>query len=594
MEQKAGIINKILNMQYPLPERIGNPDLLTGRKMEFEEYHRWISEIPRMLSRSRVILARRKTGKTAFVQRIFNQLWSADSEVVPFYFEIKDQKIWLGDFAEEYYRTFVSHYISFIERDPGIVQKPFEIEQIKEYGMKKSMKVFVDDVDALDKHKTDNRPGMMWEIAYNAPHRYAALHKRFFLVIIDEFQNINGYIYRDQKCETAPDETMTGSFHEHSESKIAPMLCTGSDVGWLLHNVAKYLGVGRFKQMRMKTYLTYEEGLEAVFRYAKIHEIPITNESALLINHLCYSDAFFISCIIRSSYEEKDLTTRSGVINTVNYELTNREADFVNNWDEYFRTTFQRINEVHAKKMLLHLTKYRDRSWTPQEIKEALGLDMDVDEIHAKLEMLRRADLIRDLSSIDYIGPDDGTFYLVLRHRFEKEISGLKPNFKKEFNEQVEKLKQENRSLRGKLNQLVGRMAEYQLALDFRTRKRFSLSVYFDGVKDDTELNIKNVASRLFLQRSDEKNLEIDVIAESSCGRTALVEVKKKQTKTDLKTVEDFVEKVELYQEQHPSQKVIPVFLSLGGFTAEALAYCKSQKIGVSKKIKYFQEEWSD
>jgi hypothetical protein len=581
-------------MLYPLPERIGNPDLLTGRKKEFEEYHGWISTIPLMLSRSRVILGRRKTGKTAFVQRIFNQLWSAGRDVIPFYFEIKDQKIWLGDFAEEYYRTFVSHYISFIERNAGIVQKPFEIEQIKEYGKKKSLNVLVDDVDALQKHKIDNRPGMMWEIAYNAPHRYAALHKKFFLVIIDEFQNINGYIYRDKNCETALDETMAGSFHEHSESKIAPMLCTGSDVGWLLHNVAKYLGVGRFKQMRMKTYLTEEEGLETVFKYAKIHGTPLTNESALLINRLCYSDAFFISCIIRSSYEEKDLTTREGVINTINYELTGREADFANNWDEYFRTTFHRINEIHAKKMLLHLTKYRDRSWTPQEIKEALGLDMNKDEIQAKLEMLRKADLIRDLSSIDYIGPDDGTFYLVLRHRFEKEIYGLEPDFKKGFHEEIEKLKQENRSLRGKLNQLVGRMAEYQLALDFRTRGRFSLSVYFEGVKDDTELNIKNVASRLYLQRPDGKNLEIDVKAESSCGRTVLVEVKKRQVKTDLKAVEDFAEKVEVYQELHPDQKTIPVFLSLGGFTAEALAYCKRQKIGVSTKIEYFQEEWSD
>jgi hypothetical protein len=57
--------------------------------------------------------------------------------------------------------------------------------------------------------------------------------------------------------------------------------------------------------------------------------------------------------------------------------------------------------------------------------------------------------------------------------------------------------------------------------------------------------------------------------------------------------VEDFVEKVEVYQEQHPAQEVIPVFLSLGGFTAEALAYCKSKEIGVATKIKYIQEEWS-
>jgi hypothetical protein len=46
MEQKAGIINKNLIMQYPLPERIGNPDLLTGRKKEFHEYHQGISGKP--------------------------------------------------------------------------------------------------------------------------------------------------------------------------------------------------------------------------------------------------------------------------------------------------------------------------------------------------------------------------------------------------------------------------------------------------------------------------------------------------------------------------------------------------------------------
>ncbi|MCP4151387.1 MAG: hypothetical protein GY757_26825 [bacterium] len=580
-------------MQYPLPERIGQPGLFTGRSEELEEYQGWINRIPGMLSRSRVILARRKSGKTAFVQRIFNRLWRGGGAVIPFYFEIKDQKVWLGDFAEQYYRAFASHYISFLERDPDIVQKPYKIEQIKEYGEKKSIKAFVDDVTALQKHRKHQRPGMMWEVAYNAPHQYAALYNKFFLVIIDEFQNLNGYIYRDTACETALDETITGSFHEHSESKIAPMLCTGSDVGWLLHNVAKYLGVGRFKQMRMKTYLSDEEGLEAVYKYATIYNIPISNETAILINRLCHSDAFFISCIIRSSYKHQDLCSTEGVIDIVNYELTSRHADFGNNWEEYFRTTFHRVNEVNAKKMLLHLTRCRERSWTPLELKEALQLDMEANEIQEKLEMLRKADMIEDLSSIDYIGLDDGTFYMVLRDRFEKEITGVKPDFKKQFKEEIDALKRENRSLRGTLSQLVGRMAEDQLALDFRTRARFSLSVYFKGVKDETELNIRNVTTRFYIQRSDGKNFEIDVIADSLCGRTVLVEVKKTQTKTNKKMVEDFQQKIEIYIEQNPDRTVLPAFLSLGGFTHEALGYCREKEIATTDQLNYFQEEWS-
>jgi len=91
-------------MQYPLQERIGNPDLFVGREKEFRNVEKWLANIPKRLSKSRVILARRKSGKTAFVQRIFNQLWSADGDVIPFYFEITENKIWYPQLAVNYYR----------------------------------------------------------------------------------------------------------------------------------------------------------------------------------------------------------------------------------------------------------------------------------------------------------------------------------------------------------------------------------------------------------------------------------------------------------------------------------------------------------
>ncbi len=58
-------------MRYPLREKIGDPDLLVGREREFEDLGKWIGNIPKSLSGSRVILARRKSGKTAIVQRVF-------------------------------------------------------------------------------------------------------------------------------------------------------------------------------------------------------------------------------------------------------------------------------------------------------------------------------------------------------------------------------------------------------------------------------------------------------------------------------------------------------------------------------------------
>jgi hypothetical protein len=47
-------------MQYPLPEKIGVPELLVGREQEFASFDRWVEGIPRRISKSRVILAQRK------------------------------------------------------------------------------------------------------------------------------------------------------------------------------------------------------------------------------------------------------------------------------------------------------------------------------------------------------------------------------------------------------------------------------------------------------------------------------------------------------------------------------------------------------
>jgi len=94
-------------MQYPLEEKIGPPELLVGRLNEFTNFNKWLYGIPGRLSKSRVILARRKSGKTSFVQRIFNQLWSDNGQVVPFYFDIADKDIWLYDLALKYYRAFI-------------------------------------------------------------------------------------------------------------------------------------------------------------------------------------------------------------------------------------------------------------------------------------------------------------------------------------------------------------------------------------------------------------------------------------------------------------------------------------------------------
>jgi hypothetical protein len=189
---------------------------------------------------------------------------------------------------------------------------------------------------------------------------------------------------------------------------------------------------------------------------------------------------FFIYCVIQSQYREKDLTTQEGVINTVNYEISDNKAQMSLTWGEYLEKTLDRINNKNAKKLLLYLNKHNDRYWTPQQLKDEIPLNLELDEIQKELIIFSKIDVIeRGASRIQFRGLQDGTLNLVLRNWFEEEIEGFAPDFSKEFTQTIEKLQAETRSLRGKLGYYTGIVGEHLLATAFRSKKRFGLSDFF-------------------------------------------------------------------------------------------------------------------
>ena len=239
--------------------------------------------------------------------------------------------------------------------------------------------------------------------------------------------------------------------------------------------------------------------------------------------------------------------------------------------------------------MLLHLSRHSDRYWTHEEIRRELSIDLDPEEIKKRLILLVEADVIEwGSSDIRFRGLRDGTLNLILRNRFEEEISGFVPDLRQEAHEQIRKLRAEKKSLQGMLNNLSGKFAEYQLVTAFRSKKRFALSDYFDGVADTTRLNIVSVRQRAPIQRENGKNMELDVVAESDCGRVAVVEVKKWKTGVSKSVVEDFAEKVEVYARTVPDKTILPALLSLGGFSGDAMKVCEERGIGTAERIAHF------
>ena len=576
-------------IQYPLPERIGDPAFFIGRVDEMKDFHKWVDLITRRLAPSRALLARRKSGKTAFVQRLFNQLWSANGQVIPIYFSVPEHKLWYPAFAQLYYRTFATQYISFLERDAKLVIDLLSMEQIKAYGESRGVAALVNDVEAIWQAEKEGYPVLMWERAYRAPHRTAALYDQRIVTIIDEFQYLATNIYVREDLSGEPDESIPGSYHEISESRLAPLLLTGSYVGWMREIIRRYLEPGRIDVFDFSPYLTEEEGLLAVYTYAESLQVPINNETAVQLNMLCKADPFFISCVLNSRYPQRDLTTTEGVIATVNDTIANRNSFFSLTWQEYIGKTVKQVNDKYGKQILLHLSKHNDREWTARELKQTLHLQEDEAVIHNKLLALVKGDLLEQGDAdIDFHGLRDGTLYLILRHRFEKEILNHEPNMISDFNAEVAALTKANQELRGKLNHIKGQVTEFQFANTLRSRKRFRLAEFFEGATDDQPLNLLDVQTRVLLQRPDGSKKELDIVAQTSDERVLLVDVKNQQEKPNHETVADFLEKAALYGSQHPGKTLVLAFLSLGGFTEKALELCRQQSIAWTTELQYF------
>lgn len=82
-------------------------------------------------------------------------------------------------------------------------------------------------------------------------------------------------------------------------------------------------------------------------------------------------------------------------------------------------------------------------------------------------------------------------------------------------------------------------------------------------IKREDAWSLPLVAARLCIWG---KNLELEVVAESSCGTLLVVEVKKQQAPVGINIIEDFSGKVGLLRRQNPEKKVILAVLFLGGF----------------------------
>ncbi|ETR68962.1 MAG: hypothetical protein OMM_04249 [Candidatus Magnetoglobus multicellularis str. Araruama] len=240
------------------------------------------------------------------------------------------------------------------------------------------------------------------------------------------------------------------------------MLVSGSYIGWMTQMMRDMFVGGRLRENEISSSLTFEEGMTAVYQYANYNQIELSYPLAIVINILAQSNPYYISSILETEWSERDFTSFSGIINTFAYEIIDRRSELHKTWIEYISSTLSKVNEKYAKKILLTLSKEREKEFARDEILDLIGWSEDQEAVlEKKLSQLIYGDLItQGRSAYHYKGIADDVLYLIFYHKYNFEIYHQESNVQGELYKKIEHLEKDKKSMQSQINELKGRMLE--------------------------------------------------------------------------------------------------------------------------------------
>jgi len=257
---------------------------------------------------------------------------------------------------------------------------------------------------------------------------------------------------------------------------------------------------------------------------------------------------------------------------------------------------FDKINQAHAKRIVLYLCKHRDRYVTRKELLEKLNLNMTDIELEQKLTALVKADIIlQGPSNFRYRGVNDNIFDKVFRGVYDDEISLLEEgDIYQEYKAMYEALKAKYDKLLGQFNYHKGYYAEYYIIrqLQFHAHKNndFFKSLIKNLPSDFDFVQYRYVwsfnASIIY-----SKDIKVDILARPiETGYAIIGEVKNRDIKKfSIEEAKAFHGKIKAVMELEEIDRAVGFMFSRKGFTDEAINYLITNAIAYSD-----DERWLD
>jgi hypothetical protein len=374
-------------------------DEFTDREEIIGRLVRMAALTPRDITVSTSLVGRRRLGKTAVLEQVYNRLFWEQDAVVPIYFVFEDKPVTSTEFAEAYFTNFLRQFIAFRRKDDGMVRErrgklPELVQMARELGEES---LIVRAEIFLDFRENVEMPGVLHQLiecAIHGPRHVMEYNRGKWLpetpifVMLDEFQEVMKIYYTSRTPADA-----VGMFQWAVEGRKCPHLVTGSAIRLINQEV---LGTGAlFGRFRYIEFPPLEDifGLELVDRLAHKHNLTIQEPVAGYLVARCAGSPFYINCVISQAVERGlgAIVDEAMVNELIAYEISH--GAIWRDWSGQLQRYFEQLNSHFiAKRVLFHAAQAGDEIIEPELIVKEVG--RPVDEVQRVLHQLAFADMI--------------------------------------------------------------------------------------------------------------------------------------------------------------------------------------------------------
>jgi len=583
-------------IEFAIRERVGDPSRFIGRVGELEFLYKWAGNIRKELSRSIAFLGRRKIGKSLILERLYNILYSEHKGVIPFYYEFtegdRSGRKFLTDFTVSFYMQVVGYYTRDITWNRRAVQPDRQMPDIATL-LREIAPLSLPNKDEITDHLESNLYMSQLEMppyeyvirAVGVPRGFATAvgTEEQVVQMLDEFQYLNMHI------DAGVEEKPCKAYMSPAESRVAPLLITGSLMGVVSYDLMRYLPQ-RFDEFIVPK-MDEEESVEMTMNYGRLFGHRIGHEIASYIVHVTNNVPGRIVDLLVPKFGKTMISSPEEADRALSWEV--EKGRIRSDWEEYLSYAMNGVNSVNLRRITYYLCRHEGEWYYPSQLRQAMSLDMDEEKLRGELKLLHKYDLIEDRGG-RYGGVFDRTLKKVLM-TINADLYGLpldefdsylrNDNMLDDLRDraeqldlglaQAEELREKLDVLQGKHNNLKGRYYEQEVLLDLIRH----IITGRGGITEGIEVTDFVPVIGYHLPSGE----EIDVVLE---GRESVIMAQCKNylprylNKITMKTVDEFVEKaVRLHNDRFSGRKLRLAFFSKHGFESKLESYLEEKGI---------------